>query len=440
MLTERRASLLAGIAVTAFACLIVVLHVSDYTKMSPYDELQHYDYLVRVMHDGDIVRRGDHFGQEALRTEACQGLDVPGYAIPPCGRITYEPTDFQERGINTAYIHPPVYYAISGSIAAGLSWIVGSDSLFTTGRLSGVVWMAGAMILTWLAMAELGITWTKRTVALLFVATAPVVMETTATINPDATALFAGAAVLFAVLRWERGGRWWPAALTAAFAVALKSTNIVALGLGVLYLLIRQVQQGRETRWGTVDRAALRRILLVLASMVAGAGVVALVWVAYSASVARVPTLEIPMAAQFHVDSLSIRQLLSNLDSGITALNTPYVPAEVHTAWIDQISILVDRFFLVGVGIAAFASPVGSRMRALGIAAIVACFAVGPTFVLANFVLQGTYVGIPRRYGLSIVPALAVALTVVLSHRRVLQLAGVVVAGISLATVHVLLG
>lgn len=439
MLTERRASLFAAVAVTAFACLIVVLHVADYTRLSPYDELQHYDYLTRVVRDGDIVRRGDLFGQEALHTEACQGLDG-ALDIPPCGRASYRPQDFQERGFNTAYIHPPVYYAISGSIAAGLSWVVGSDSLFTTGRLSGVVWMAGAMILTWLAMAELGVTWTRRAVALLFVATAPVVMETTATINPDATALFAGAAVLLAVLRWERGGRWWPAALTATLALALKSTNVVALGLGIVYVAIRHVQQGRDTRWGTSDRAALRNSLVMVGSMLAGAAAVALVWVAYSSSAARVPLLDIPMAAQFHVDSLSVRQLFANLDSGITALTTPYVPAEMHTLWIDQVSILVDRFFLIGVGIAAYASPAGSRMRALAVAAIVACCAVGPVFVLANFVLQETYVGIPRRYGLSIVPALAVALTVVLAHRRVLQVAGVASACISLATVSALLG
>jgi hypothetical protein len=428
---------LAGVLV--FGALIVVLHVDDYTRVSPTEELQHYDYVVRVVRDHELVRRGDHFVEESLETEACQGLDAD-FPIPRCGKEHYRASDFQEGGYNTAYIHQPVYYAVTGFLADAMSGIVGSDSLFTTGRLVGVLWMGGALALSWLAMAELGIAWERRIAPLVLLACAPTVMEATATINPDATAMLAGAAVLLAVLRWERGGRWWPAALAATLAVAFKSTNILGLGLGLLYVIVRHLQQGRDTRWGTADRDALRRSLWVVGGMLAGAGAIALVWVAYSSSVALVPTLEIPMAARYHVDSITLSDVLRNLTTGFTPIDGPYIPSELRTVWIAPIATLVDRLFLVGIAVAAYAAPVRSRIRALAIATLGACLLVGPVFVVANFVLQGTYVDIPRRYGLALMPALAVGVTSLLTEKRLqwVATAGSVLVG--LATLSALIG
>jgi hypothetical protein len=230
------------------------------------------------------------------------------------------------------------------------------------------------------------------------------------------------------------------AALAATLAVAFKSTNILGLGLGLLYVIVRHLQQGRDTRWGTADRDALRRSLWVVGGMLAGAGAIALVWVAYSSSVALVPTLEIPMAARYHVDSITLSDVLRNLTTGFTPIDGPYIPSELRTVWIAPIATLVDRLFLVGIAVAAYAAPVRSRIRALAIATLGACLLVGPVFVVANFVLQGTFVDIPRRYGLALMPALAVGVTSLLTEKRLqwVATAGSVLVG--LATLSALIG
>ncbi len=432
-----RRGVVAGAAVVLFGALIVILHVADYTRVSPSDELQHYDYMVRVVRDQEVVHRGDRFTQEALRAEACQRLDAE-FTPPPCRPGRYDPTTFQEGGFNTAYIHGPAYYAVSGTLAAGLSAAVGSDSLFTTGRLTGVLWLGAALVLIWLCMAELGIGWPVRTVVLSLVVTAPLVMEATSTINPDATALLAGAAVLYTVLRVEGGSRWWPAGLVAAAAVALKSTNLIAVGLGVLYLLVRHLQKGRIEAWGLRDRVAVRRSVLAIAVMVVGVTAVGAVWAAYSSASARVPASSIPMVRRFDADSIGLEELLANVPAGLTPLGDPYVPLEVKALWVEPVARLVDRLFLVGLGATALLGAPGSRPRALALATLVALALVGPIFVIVNFVFQGTYVEIPRRYGLSVVPALAVLLPGVLASRRVFQTIGAGTALVSLATVWAL--
>ena len=51
---------------------------------------------------------GDKVGNQALRQEACRGVDAPAFALPPCSpTATYDPHVFQERGYNTAALDAP---------------------------------------------------------------------------------------------------------------------------------------------------------------------------------------------------------------------------------------------------------------------------------------------------------------------------------------------
>ena len=441
------APVLAIVLLVAFGGVLVGLHVRDYTRVSPSDELQHLDYLNRVVRENEMVRRGDLFHDEALRTQACQGLDAE-FTDPPCGLDDYDPRTFQEGGFNTAYINPPIYYGLSGYTASALSAVTGSDSLFTTGRLTGILWLGAALVLLWLAMAELAISWQVRVPILLLTMTAPTVLEAVATINPDSTALFAGASVLLAILRWERTGRWWWPALAAVLALMLKSTNIIAVGLGILYLAIRHAQTRRPVADGEPPdpasdepRAGWRPFLRVTLSMAGGVAVVAFVWLVIGSAIARVPSGDIPMQARFHVDSIGAAEFLTNSVTGFTPLNTPYVPVELATAWISPVAVLVDRLFLVGLGVAAFAAGAGSRLRAMALATLMALALVGPGFVVVNFFLtDGMYVEIPRRYGLSAVPGMAIALAVVLRDRRALAVVSGGAGLIAVATLRAVAG
>jgi hypothetical protein len=393
--------------------LIVALHVRDYTRVSPSDELQHYDYVVRVVRDHEVVRRGDQFTQEAMHTEACDGLDAE-YRPPPCRPLPYQPPQFQEGGYNTAFIHGPVYYVVTGALAAVMSGIASTHNLFTTARLAGAFWLGLAVWLLWLAMGELKVDPMRRAVVLVLVITAPAVMESNAVITTDATALLAGAAVLYAVLRFERGASAWPAALAAMLAVALKSTNVMAVGVAVLYLLVRWMQ----------DRGPLQRRAIAVGAMSAGAVVVAGAWAVYSSAAARVPLLTIPMERRFHVASLGVREFGRNLAAGFTPMTPWHIPVEIRAFWMPSVAQLVDHLFLAGLVAAAVFGLARSRERALAVAVLISLLLAGPVFVLVNYVGTSTYVDIPHRYALSVLPAIAAVVPVLLADRRTMQLVG----------------
>jgi hypothetical protein len=69
-----------------------------------------------------------------------------------------------------------------------------------------------------------------------------------------------------------------------------------------------------------------------------------------------------------------------------------------------------------------FLAPSGSRSAALATAVVIAMVATGPFFVLTNFYLQGIFVAIPARYGLSALAALTVLLGLSLNKKPVLAL------------------
>lgn len=423
---------------------LVGLHVRDYSRVSPLDELQHLDYLNRVVRDGEIVREGDLFGEEALRTEACQGLDSD-HPIPPCGLRQYDPEDFQEDGFNSAYINPPTYYGASGAIAWVLSEASGSDSLFTTGRLSGALWLMVAVALIWVAMGDLAIAWPARVPAVLLVMTAPAVLHANATINPDATSLMAGSAVLLAVLRWERGGSWYWPAVAAAVALALKSTNLVGIGLAAMYVVIRYVQRRGESSSASATEEApattFGAVARVVGTMALGVGLVTGGWLVVKSQAAHEGEGISPMKERFHVESIGFEAFAVNAPTGFTPLQGPHIPKEIRTAWIGPAARFVDRLFLGGLLVTGLTAAPRSRLRGLALATLLAMAAVGPMFVLVNFVaLDGAYVEIPGRYGLSAVPALAVSLAALLMRPRARVLVGAGAAMITLATIRALVG
>ena len=107
----------------ALAVLVVALHVREYRPLSPIDELQHLDYLYKAP-SGHIVARGERIGEAALREETCRGLDAP-IALPSCtAPAPLDPDEFQERGFNTASVHPPTYYFLTGTAAKAVKSVL----------------------------------------------------------------------------------------------------------------------------------------------------------------------------------------------------------------------------------------------------------------------------------------------------------------------------
>lgn len=422
-----------AVLIVIAAAGLVGLHVRAYTQISPIDELQHVDYLQKASR-GQVVARGERVGGVAMREEACRGIDAP-VVIPPCDAARLRPEQFQEAGYNTAYIHPPTYYGVSGILARFGQALPGLDGLVAAGRLTGAIWLAAAVALLWLAMGDLGVGLLARAVLLVVLASSPTVLHASATVNPDAMALLAGAGLLLALLRWEAGR--WPAFVpwvVAAAAILVKSTNVVAVGAAILYVVARhaQVQWSDRHRTdgttevaraagGTTSRTAVRADSLRLVGGVIGAVALASVaWVAVQGAIAEVPNGDIPMVQRFEVDSISLGDIRGELGAGISPLQAPYLPEVLRSSVILSAVTVVDAALLAGLAIAAVYARAGSRRPALAVASLLAMAASGPLFVIINFAFVGTFVQIPSRYGLSVIPFALAAVSVALERRALL--------------------
>jgi hypothetical protein len=415
---SRRSSLLDRLALLAALALLVVLigvHEHVYTKLSPIDELQHIDYVDKAtsLH---IVRRGEHVGQAAMSEEACRGVDAPGFEAPTCGQETYYPAEFQEGGLNTASVHTPVYYAITGWIASAARAVGITHSLVTSARLVGILWLGAAVALLWrLLVAAAARPITQFSLIALLVSS-PLVLHATATVNPDAGGLLAGVLLLTAVLRWEHGRCPLVVPVAASvFVILLKFTNIAVIGLVLIYLLGRAYQRhqpavlalggGADLRARFTD-PELRRVLRLAVVIVVAALGTWLLWSIVQSMVALVAANEIPMNEGLKANHFPTYELVREMRSELTPFNNPYLPPFLRVASITAMISLVDLGSLIVMGGAAFVRPVGSATRSLAVACFGAMITLGPVIAISTYVSNGVIIPTPARYGLPILPAL----------------------------------
>lgn len=422
---------LPAVVILLFALLVVGLHVRAYPTLSPIDELQHIDYMVKASR-GERVKQGDKVGETAMREEACRGVDAD-FTPPPCDSPDLRPEQFQEAGYNTASGQFPIYYAVTGAVARVILRAPGIDSIVTAGRLVGALWLAAGAFITWLLMAEFGVRTVTRAAVLGLLMTTPVVLHMSATVNPDSTLLLGGAAMVLATLRWERGAHWgWPVGITVA-ALLVEKTNILAAALIAIYLAVRGVGALWARRRGESEEilenpspqrgeAPFRSFALLL-GMAAILVVGSLVLTELKSEVQQIggtnPGLDIPKNRMFRVESLSADQVVSQVPALVTPVSRPPL-AEFLSGPGTSVLIRFTDWVLLGaaVGSALWATH-RSRVAALGAAVVVTMVVLGPAMALRNYIFGSQFWPIPARFGLTLLPALALLLGVSVVKRSV---------------------
>jgi hypothetical protein len=439
------------------ATVIQLAHVDRYRRISPVDELQHLDYLVRAPR-GDVPGAGDLVLPESGRIQTCARIDDVFDSVMQMCAASNDEVDvskLQEAGYNTAYIHPPTYYAVDGVLARLIDWVVpGNQSLLTTGRAAGLIWVWAAVVMMWLLFAEVGAGLLVRSALVVVVVSAPTVVHAAATINPDGTSIALGAAAIWLALRWERGrAPAWTLALIGALAAGTKVTNLLGVGLAAAYmawpLVASAVDRRRDRSAGTVaapgggpspaaaEQEALptrsaRDRLVALAWLLGSAVVVAGAWAIAQRALQAIPPSQVPMVARFRTTQFPLSQLTVSWRQTLSPLRSPYLPPFLRTSFVQTMADLVDLALIAGVvGGAILAAP-RSRERRLAGAVLVMLAVIGPALVVFNFVVQGLYVDIPPRYGIALVPAMAAA-AVPVTRRQFGRVVLVALAGASLA-------
>jgi hypothetical protein len=419
-------------ALLLFGAVIQIGHVARYRLVSPIDELQHLDYLVRAPRL-DIPGSGDLVGQEAARSETCSRIDSPfDAAVVACvpNDRDVDVSKLQEQGYNTAFIHPPTYYFVDGVIARAIDAVVpGDQGVLTTGRLAGVVWTLAAIALLWLLMQELDAGLLATSIVVVVLVTAPTVMHGASTVNPDGTSLAMGAGMLWAALRWERRRSGiWLVALFAALSVGTKVTNLVGVGVALAYLgwpLARTL----PARWraraedGLLDPEAKQRLLAVVVPT-AAVLVVAAVWRVTQGALQIIPPSQVPMITPVLVDRFPLVEFGSSWHATFSPLQNPWYAPFLRTRMVIFMAGVGDLVVIAGAFAGAVLADRGSRERRIAVIALLTAVACGPALVLFNYFLQGIYTPIPPRYGLSLLPAMAAASVPALRRRSGLVLGG----------------
>jgi hypothetical protein len=270
----------------------------------------------------------------------------------------------------------------------------------------GVLWLGAGILAVWAALSILDVPVLGRLAVGALLATTPVVLHASATITDDATAVLAGAAVLLAALAWEaRRAPAFVVVLAAAVGVSFRLTNFAGAGVVVLYLVIRALRPRAEP--AAAASPPPRALLLMAGAVVATVAVTGVAWVGLNSAMARVGPLANPNTFNQQACCLPFDSILGQVDATVTPAHDPYLVSFLQNNKVRVVVKLTDWLLLgTAVGLAALSAR-GSRGEALAAAAIVGMLATGPLLTVTNYVFQGAFYGIPPRYGLSMMPALA---------------------------------
>ncbi len=392
------------VVVATIVVPINLLHVARVETISPLDELMHIDYLLRASAPG-LQRMSDVFSQEAMHEIACRGH--PTDRLPPCGRVPYEPAEFSWEGRNLASGHSPYYYTATGVVARPLRVLLPGDSLVSWARAIGSAWLLAGLGLILAAARRLGVNPWAVVPMLILLSLSPSTQHAATTVNPDATAVFAGGLVLLAAVRViEQSAHWVWGLLAAVFAVLLDPGNLLIVLAMALF--------------GLTASSTPRRSRLVLALALLGGATVA--EVANRAFVRLLGVVDYagnPQETLFAVDALTGPMTWG--ESALFAMVPPtkgYMFPVLATPAHNVASTAAILLATVGIVACALAGPQRAgidRLAACGLALLVLG---APLLIVMRYVLGGSYYSIPPRYGLCMVPILAIAGATILTSRR----------------------
>ena len=392
----------------AVACVGVLGFLLTFTQLSHIDEYQHVDYLDRTL-QLEHVRGGDQVEELAMREQACRGMDLEGFVLPPCSSPDLQPEQFPGSGYNHTYVDPPTYYVVTGPLAKVVQAVTGLDSLVTAARGIGVLWLGSGLIVTFVLARRLGAdTWSAGGATLLL-AGAPMVLQASATVTTDAPQLVAGGVLtLVAVGVVERKISPWWLAVAGAAAMSVKATSLLVVGMVALFLVVQAVR----------DRSGRKRAAWPVALLAVGSALPTLAWAAYTRATELPAAEEIPAFQGYKAGSIGFHEVSRSVDDLVSPVGNSIGPLFTQSPAIALFSVVVNLLLIVGVAGLAWFGRRADLSTTLARSLLAVMVLGGPALVVLFFVGEQLSVTIPGRYGLCLLPAAAACLAVAASRRR----------------------
>lgn len=383
----------------------VIAHHSK--ALSPIDEWVYVDYLYKVPVEG-MVHEGEAIGNAALNIMACDGVRPYGPMGPPCGSSYRNLSAFPFQGKTSADAYTPVYFDTTWAVGEAIHAVTGTSEL-TSWRLTSALWLAIASVLLYFLLRQ----WRIRKVVIFALGVAmiasPFAWWTYTYVSTDAPSLPLGILLLIAAVKFERGkwSGWWLVAISI-IAVLFKVTNILAVCLAALFLLITWLLELKRTRWSgwksprpnRVGRSSLA-LPLFAASSVISAAVAQVIWLAIRQAVA----IGAP-ANQGIAIPLTVRRLAEQTVNFLPGT----IIANVNVAGSPNLAYTIPPFLIQPLSWITVAGVIGafwmlrrrSSTTAIVIAVVSAAVLFAPMLGLVVYLTTGSYFNLPPRYGAAI--------------------------------------
>lgn len=386
-----RIALLVVLAVAVSYMTIVTL---QHTRaVSPIDEWVYQDYLQKLPAQG-IVYEGETMSQESLRLMACVGTSPYGPIGPPCADSYSDDqlAEFPQQGLTTASPYTPLYFTAT--------WVVGTPLGVVSGlgdvagwRLTGVLWLAATIIAMFALFRRFGVRDLPAIAVTLAFVASPYSWWTYSYVSTDAPAVLVGVLLLILAVDLARGRKRGVAlVVVGVVATLVKLTNVIGLGLALLYLIAvlvrRVVIPADRPLHGTLRRDALRLLAPPLLSIALGVALQG-VWL----SLVRRWAVSDVGADQGIGYPLTPEELLLQVTNFLpqTIVSSPisaYVPGFVYTplSWLCVVGVIGSLFLL-------------RRFDELPVATTLATLLAAPVLAIALQLVTGSYFQLPARYG-----------------------------------------
>lgn len=432
----------APVVLVAAALIMTVTATAGHgSAFSPTDEWVYYDYVTKIPSQG-IVHQGELIGQEAIEDISCDGVVPFGKMGSPCGGDYTNYDVYPQFGKTSADAYTPIYFAITWFIAKIIQIPTGLE-LLTAARLTGFFWLAGGLLLSLRIAREVGVPKLAAVVTGLLVVVAPFSRWTYSYISTDAPSYLLGAAMLLvAILALKRRNIGWWLVPLAVFAVLIKVTNLLGVGLAILFLLAsiffhrreskRSQTLGSQPGTGLTNQSGLvpvatdsfvqtsvSRLLVIAGTTTVAAIGVELIWLKIREAIAvgPPPYLEILSSGALP----SVRELVNLLWSfapNTIVTGAGFIPDDGATFTVPGIIFTgVSLLFVAGVIAFGFAPDLSPRMRALATATLISTIMFAPILAVGMSVVGGVQFDIVARYGSALLAAMMLGVAWVIRAR-----------------------
>lgn len=371
-------------------------------ETSPLDEWVFVDYTSKVFSQG-FVRRGEVVGMFTAELMACHGV-IPGGTFGTCGSGDAILAKLPYGGQNGAADYTPLYFWVTAVVGGGIQLITGLDAL-TSWRMTGGIWLAAAMLVIYLLFRRLKVGDTTTLAIGLVIIGSPFAFWANSFVSTDAPSLLVGATLMLLAYRIRRQeiAAWW-LLIAAPIAMALKVTNLVAIGFVAIYLvgswgvaIIRSRRELNSIRLPIVTGLVIPPIMLLVSAAVP------ILWSRFL-SLTAVPSvsadqgISVPLTWQ-ELGLQATNFVGQSLSYGALA-GVPFNFVWTPIGWLTVTGVFGAIFVL---------RKWGDRSE-FATATAIAGIVMAPVLAIALWVTTHSYFQLSPRYGASLIPAFTLSL------------------------------